>query len=178
MFKIGDLVVYSGQGICFIDDICEKTMMGETKEYYVLHPVDNSRLTISIPVDNDKVVILDIIQSDEAEKIIDSFKEKGIDWIEINSQRNVEYSDIVKTGNRSEIAKVVNTLMRKKYITEINGRKFYEQDTRLLVSVQNILFSELAMSLDTTFEEIKNKVLSLIEESEEQQIMEKGYENI
>lgn len=177
MFKIGDLIVYSGQGICCIDDICEKTIMGETKEYYVLHPVDSSTLTISILVDNEKVIMLDIIQSDEAEKIIDSFKEKGVDWIEINSQRNVEYSDIVKTGKRSEIAKVVNTLMRKKYITEIKGRKFYEQDTRLLVSVQNILFSEFAMSLNTTYEEIKNKVLNIIEESERQQIMEEGYEN-
>lgn len=31
MFNIGDLVVYSPHGICRVDDICEKTILGEKK---------------------------------------------------------------------------------------------------------------------------------------------------
>ncbi|MGO5067087.1 MULTISPECIES: CarD family transcriptional regulator [unclassified Clostridium] len=66
MFSIGDLIIYSGQGICFIDDISKKTYGDFTKEYYVLHPIENYKLTISIPVDNDKVTMLEIIDRNEA----------------------------------------------------------------------------------------------------------------
>nr|WP_243450124.1 CarD family transcriptional regulator [Neobacillus terrae] len=57
------MIIYSAHGICKIDDICEKTISGSTIMYYVLHPVENSKhLTISIPVKNDKVIMLDLLK--------------------------------------------------------------------------------------------------------------------
>ncbi|HEY2420003.1 MAG TPA: CarD family transcriptional regulator, partial [Neobacillus sp.] len=58
MLNIGELIIYSGHGICKVDDICDKTYLGNTKTYYVLHPLVNShQLTISTPVDNEKVTM-------------------------------------------------------------------------------------------------------------------------
>ena len=165
MFNIGDLIIYSGQGICQIDDICEQRFLGEAKDYYILHPVASPSLKISTPVGNDKVVMLKLISRDEASEFIESFKEPGIDWIEIPSHRTAQYSDIVKKGNRKEILKVANTLMRKKYELDLKGKKFYEQDNNLLSNIKNILFSELAIALDTTSEKIDEKITSLIAES-------------
>jgi CarD family transcriptional regulator len=166
MFNIGDLIIYSAHGICHIDDICEKTYSGITKSYYILHPVQDNKLTINIPVDNDKVTMLKLIDRDEAEEIIESFKLPGIDWIELSNQRTEIYAGIVKSGNRTEICKLLNTLMRKNYEAEINGKKLYEKDIRILTLIQNTLFAELAMSLDTTYEEIYEKIISLIAVSE------------
>lgn len=166
MFNIGDLIIYSAHGVCHIDDICEKTYLGVTKDYYILHPLEDSRLRISTPVDNDKVAMLELLNKDEAEEILESFKLPGISWIELDNYRNQIYSDIVKTGNRKEISKVVNTLMGKKLKVEIYGEKLYKQDSKLLVLAQNILFTELAMALNTTFEAIYEKAISLINENE------------
>ncbi|MEC1526197.1 CarD family transcriptional regulator, partial [Neobacillus niacini] len=48
MYHIGDLVIYSAHGICKINDICNKTVSGITRSYYVLHPMENKHhLTIS-----------------------------------------------------------------------------------------------------------------------------------
>lgn len=162
MHKIGDLIIYSAHGVCVIDDICEKTVLGETKSYYVLHPLEDAKLSISIPVDNKSIVMFDLMHKDEAEIIINSFKNPGIAWIENNHQRIQEYNEIINTGNRKEISKIVNTLMKKKHETELNGKKMGEQDRKLLASVQNILFSELAISLETTMDEIKEKASSLM----------------
>ena len=52
--------------------------------------------------------------------------------------------------------------MRKKHEIELSGKKFHEYDRKLLDSVSNILFAELAISLDTTFEEIFDRVTNLI----------------
>lgn len=166
MFNIGDLIIYVAHGICIIDDICEKTYMGITQNYDVLHPLEDCKFKISTPVDNDKVTMLELIDKEEAKVIMESFLQPGISWVEIMSHPTQLYSEVVKQGNRKEIAKVVNTLMRKKYRAESNGRKFHKTDNDLLSYVQNILFAELAMSFNTTFEEINDKVMSLLAISE------------
>ncbi|ASN06413.1 CarD family transcriptional regulator [Virgibacillus necropolis] len=163
MFTIGDLIIYSAHGICKIDDICEKTVSGVTKTYYVLHPMENNQhLTISTPVNNDKVVMLELIHKEEANEILEAFKGPGIEWNDKANMRLHLYSDIVNTGNRKEIMKVVNTLMRKKAEAELNERKLYEQDRKLLNTTQDILFKELAISLNTTYDKINEMVVRLI----------------
>ena len=162
MFNIGDLIIYSGHGICQIDEICDKSIIGVTKKYYVLHPVQDPKLTISTPVDNDTVVMLALINKNEAEEILESFMRPGIEWIEKSSQRPHIYYEIVNAGNRKEISKIVNTLMRKKHEIEMSGKKFHEYDRKFLTFVSDILFAELAISLDTTFEEIFDRGTNLI----------------
>ena len=154
MFKVGDLIIYSSHGLCRIDEICERLDLQEGKRYYILHPVEDSKLKISIPVDNDKVNMLELLDREEAEEIIGLFEYPGVSWIEINSKRNEIYSEVLKTGNRRDISKIVNTLLRKKYKTENVGKKFHERDQRLLSCAKNILFAELAIALDTINEYI------------------------
>ncbi len=163
MYNIGDLIIYSGHGICKVDNICDKTYFGNTQTYYVLQPLENNhQLTISIPVDNEKVIMSRLIQRNQAEEILASFKSLGVNWIENNHLRIQVYNDIVKTGNRNNIAKVANTLIRKKHELEMKEKKFGEQDKHLLISIQNILFKELAISLNTTYDAIVEEVNSLV----------------
>jgi CarD family transcriptional regulator len=166
MFNLGELIIYSGHGICKVDDICDKTYSGKTKTYYVLHPLENNhKLTISIPIDNEKVAMSKLMKRDEAEEILESFKLPGVDWVENNHTRIQLFHNIVKTGNRKEIAKVANTLTRKKYELEMKERKFGEQDNHLLTAIQNILFKELAITLSTTLDTIFDEVNRLIKEN-------------
>jgi CarD family transcriptional regulator len=165
MFNIGDLILYSTHGICRIDDICEKTFLGDTKRYYVLHPMGDSRLSISTPVDSDKVAMLELLSKEEAEEILNSFKQPGIDWIDTDNERNEAYSKTVKKGNRKMISMIANTLMRQKINTEKKGRKFHEKDKKLLTSIQSVLFGELAFSLNTTSEAIHEKITEYMNES-------------
>jgi CarD family transcriptional regulator len=72
---------------------------------------------------------------------------------------------MVRTGDRKEIAKVINTLMRKRIEAELQEKKLFEQDRKLLNSAQNILFREMAITLNISFEEINQMVTSLIEKN-------------
>lgn len=168
MFSIGDLIIYSGHGICKVDDITDKTYAGITRTYYVLHPIENNhQLTINTPVDNKKTIMLKLINKEEAKKILESFKLKGVDWIEKPQLRSHIYSGIVNSGKRKDIAKVANTLMKKKIEIEEEGRKFYKQDDHLLNHVQSILFKELAMAMNTSFESIAEKINEMIMKTNE-----------
>ncbi|GAB3053840.1 CarD family transcriptional regulator [Virgibacillus ainsalahensis] len=165
MFNVGDLIIYSTHGLCEIDDICEKTYNDVTRTYYVMHPVEDSRLTISTPVDSNQAVMRTIMDKADAERIVQSFQEPGVQWIEDARQRNKKYNSLVNTGDRKEISKVVNTLMRKEQEVYKNKLKMQIQDRKLLTSIQSIMFKELAVSMDTSFEKISDKINSMIKKT-------------
>lgn len=165
MFKVGDLIIYSIHGICRVDDICEKIFQDVRKDYYILHPIEDNKLTISAPVDSDKINMLEIITEKEAEEVLESFKQPGIQWIDVDTIRNREYSEIVKRGNRREIVQVFNTLLKVKNNVEGNGRKFYGNDKDLFNNIQKILFGELAIALNSSFDEINKRVMNIIKAS-------------
>lgn len=162
MLQVGELVNYASQGICRIVEITEKTVAGVTRPYYVMQPLQNEQLTISIPVDHEKEEKLKIVSKAKAEEILESFKGPGIEWIEKNNQRHQRYMDICKSQDKQAIADVANTLMRRKFEVESNGKKFGSQDEKMLELIQQILFSELAVALDTTFDDICERVESAI----------------
>lgn len=162
MFKVGDLIIYSSHGVCKIDDICERSYRDVTREYYILHPMEDPNLTISVPVDNEQVVMLDIMGQKEAKTILESFEEPGIEWIEDAKQRNRKYNSLINSGDRDEIVKIANTLMRKQKEAKINKERMYDQDQKMLEEIQRIIFQELAASLDTTVERIIERINKII----------------
>lgn len=162
MFNIGDLIIYSTHGVCKIDDICERSYRDVSREYYVLHPVEDPELTISVPVDNEKIVMLDIMGSEEAKGIIKSFKEPGAEWIDDAKKRNKKYNSVINSGNRSDIIKIANTLMRKQKETIENKERMYAQDQKMLEEIERLMFQELAASLNTTVETVVNRINDII----------------
>ena len=78
-------------------------------------------------------------------------------------KRKLQYNNIVKTGDRREIAKIANSLMRKNLEYSLDKKRMYDQDRRLLSTIQDLLFKELANSLDRSFEDIFAQVDELIQ---------------
>ncbi|WP_338471698.1 CarD family transcriptional regulator [Niallia sp. XMNu-256] len=164
MFNIGDVIIYSEHGLCEIDDIRDQTFAGVTRKYYILHPLDDANLKISTPVDNDKVVMLRTMDKEEADLLLQTFNGPGIEWIEDSRQRNLKYGKIVQSGDRTEIAQVANTLIRKNLELKSNGKRIYDQDRKLLQTIQTNLFNELALSLETSYEDIEQRVNDMLQE--------------
>ena len=162
MFNIGDVIIYSSHGLCQIDDICEKTYGDSTGTYYVLHPLDNARLIINIPIDSEKIVMQNVLNKEEAEEILHSFQQPGIEWIENARERTKKYKSLVNTGNRTVIAQVAVTLMEKKREADEDEKKLDGDDRALLANIEKIMYKELAVSLDTSYEEISKKVKHLV----------------
>lgn len=163
MLEIGELVIYSGHGICRIKDIVDRTISGKTRKYYVLYPLEDAhKLSISIPVDNKKVQIYSLMTKEEAEEVMESFKEPGVEWIEKNHLRYHSYNKIINTGDRKEIVKVLKTLMLRKLELEKTNHKLGAQDRKIIDQTENILFKELAIALDLSYEEVVEKALQYI----------------
>lgn len=48
---------------------------------------------------------------------------------------------------------------------ERSGKKIHKQDEQLLKFTQNVLFTELAISLDTTFDKVDETVSGMMQEN-------------
>lgn len=164
MYKIGDIIVYSAHGLCQIDDICERTVLGETRTYYVMHPLDDKDLTISCPVDSDKVLMLSALEADEAAEILQSFRSPGLPWVDDYRQRTARYREYMNSGDRMTIARMANTLMYKELELGQVKKHLYETDRKMLADIKRILFHELALSMDSTYEKIESLIGQYIAE--------------
>ena len=166
LFKAGDLIIYSTHGVCRIDDISNKTVAGETKSYYTLHPINNTqKLEISIPVDNDSIMMLTLLEADEATVILESFRSPGVEWNPHSNNRNREFLNVVHSGNRHDIAQIINTLTRRQVEALQSNKRLYEQDRKILENAKTILIKELSLALDLSEEAIDRKISTYLQES-------------
>ena len=163
MYNIGDKVAYPMHGAGIIEAIEEREVLGEVNEYYVLRmPYDDMKVmfpTTGVAADS----IRNIIDTEEADRVIEFFKEFFVTNTDNWNKRYRENSMHIKSGNIYETAQVVKMLM---YRDKVKGLSSGER--KMLASAKQIMISEIVLSKGQSqaeVEEILNKiVISQIEE--------------
>ena len=141
MYNIGDKVAYPMHGAGIIEAIEEREVLGEVNEYYVLRmPYDDMKVmfpTTGVAADS----IRNIIDTEEADRVIEYFKEFFEPNTENWNKRYRENSMHIKSGNIYETAQVVKMLM---YRDKSKGLSSGER--KMLASAKQILISEIVLS--------------------------------
>ena len=158
MHKINDLVLYSTHGLCKIHDITEKTFSDETKAYYELRPLRDLKLQIHIPVGSTKIQMMDLLNEKQANAIIDSFEHATYQTFEKNYFVNHDFNEMISTANREKMVTVIYSLMIRKDQVVKDGKKLPIQETKALANLQGILFNELAIVTNRSYEDIYSDV--------------------
>jgi len=136
--------------------------LGEKKNCYEIHPINDERLFLSVPVEKGDLLLFKMADKSEAEDLLNKFNEKGYEWIDNNNERVKIYTDILKTGKREDISLVLNALITEGIKLSKIDKKLNEKDKRILSSIEEILFEELAYALEITKEEVKSKIYKII----------------
>lgn len=159
MFEVGDVMIYSSHGMCRVEDICEKTVNDVTRLYYVLLPLEsNYKMTIMIPVDNDKVAMLELLTLTEAEEVMAVFDQPCIDWPDHPTKRHRQFSDTVNSGDRIKIAEVIQAYLVNEAAAKEDQNRLYDHDKKLLENARRILFRELAACLKCSVDDLKSRI--------------------
>lgn len=157
VYNIGDKIVYPVHGAGVIESIEDREIMGEKKEYYIMRmPIGD--MQVMIPVANaQEIGIRDVIDKEEADKVIKSFKECSTEMDSNWNKRSRENTAKIKSGNIYEVAQVVKSLMFRD-----KTRGLSTGERKMLNSAKQILVSELVMAKAVKQSEIENIINEIV----------------
>lgn len=149
MFQIGDMVFYSGSGVCRIDSIASREFGDEMKDYYLLIPVHAPESAVYLPVDNEKLLsrMRSPLSSEEVKGIIRSIPERKVEWISDEGKRKAEFTRILRDGNQCEILDLIRLIHLQQKKLRDAGRKLHQCDERAFREAQKMLCDEFSLAL-------------------------------
>lgn len=111
-YSIGDTVTYGIHGVCRITKIENKEFMGVSNNYYVLEPIYDPRSTVFVPTENDVLMakMKRIMSASEIYELINQMPNEADIWIDNDTDRKRRYSEIIKSGDRYALVRLIKTL--------------------------------------------------------------------
>ena len=157
MFVIGDYIVHPMHGAGVIENIVNKRINGDEREYYVLKlPVGD--MVVMVPVAGCECIgVRPVVGRDEALEILNAFPNIEFSMTQNWNKRYRENMDKIKSGNLLEVSEVVKGLMCRDV-----ERGLSTGERKMLHSAKQILISELVIALDTNYGQIEEKLSSSI----------------
>jgi CarD family transcriptional regulator len=141
-FREGDMAVHPSHGVGEVSSVEERELGGTRTACYVLKIIDTG-LTVMIPVAAaERVGLRPVMKKREAQEIIEILRAPEV---AVNLQpwnrRFRAYTEMLKSGLPSEIAKVLRDMYRLKFDKDLS---FGER--RLLDQARSLLIQELALA--------------------------------
>ena len=154
MFKPGDYVVNSNNGICKIDGVVTMNTPNGNKEYYLLIPLHEPTAKIYIPLDSAAQRIRYAMSKEEATQLINSVKNINETYIENEKEREKIYKTAVSSCNPQKLVGIIKTLYLRRLEREKTGKKNTVIDERYFKLAENQLHNELSFALQVEKEQV------------------------
>lgn len=158
MFQPGEVIIYSGHGVCRVKEIGHPSIRGANpdKLYYKLAPVYEVG-DIYIPVDS-RIFMRPIITKEEAEDLIcrlPEIKEKSYAIINSNmAQARNFYKSILETHDCAMLFE----LLRGFHAKAKKGKRLGQVDISYMKRTEELLYGELAAALDIPLTEVEDHI--------------------
>lgn len=156
MYSAGDKVLYPMHGAGVIRQIERCEILGEVKDYYLLH-VPCGDMEVMIPVEAcDDIGVRPVVTQKEIDQAISVLRadstETGGNW----SKRYRANMEKLKTGDILLVAEVVRNLTRHDRVSGLSAG-----EKKMLSNARKILQSEIMLAIDVD----EDRALEMIEEA-------------
>ncbi|MBO4288855.1 MAG: CarD family transcriptional regulator [Lachnospiraceae bacterium] len=168
--KVNDVVVYGTDGVCRITEITKKPFRDREVTYYVLKPLFKQSSTIFVPVDCEKLTakMHKALSSDEILALIQSLPDQDTMWIEDEAERKVRYKEILLSGDRLQLIRMIKALYFHQEEQRAVGKKLHISDDNFFKEAQRLLHDEFSAALGIPRDEILNYIDQIIAEASDQ----------
>lgn len=157
MYKIGEYLVYR-KSVCQVKEIKEKN----GTNYYQLVPIDDASLKIEVPVEDKDKVLRNLITKEEIENLIKNMP--NIELIDCNDRMiELEYRNLLATGNKEDIIKVIKTAYLRNKARLENKKKMNEKDINYLEKAEKLLYNEFSIVLNLSLEDTRQYIINKVE---------------
>lgn len=156
MFDIGAQIIYGASGVCCITDIRTENFGDEDKLYYVLNPFNDKDAIIYVPVNNPKSVskMKPVLTREEVLDMVHSMPSTEIYEEENSKLRKELYNNIIKSGDRKELVKLIKTVHFQKGEREKAGKKIWAADENAMKKAEKLLYEEISFVMNISYDEV------------------------
>lgn len=167
MFNINDVIVYGSNGVCKIEGIENKELMGTKKQYFVLKPIKSNASTYFVPTENNRLLakMKSLLSKEEINELIDSMVKEKANWITNENERKEKYRNIISDGNRLELIKMIKSIFIQKKEREANGKRLHASDERFFRDAERLLYGEFQYVLNLNEDQLMTYIFNRIENS-------------
>ena len=166
MYQAGDWVVYGVHGVCRVVGTEKQLVNRKRTLYLVLEPLAQTESRFYLPIDNPaalaklkavltKEKLLELLSSDVVQQDI---------WIADENHRKQQYRELIGSGDRVTLMKMVTSLYRYKAQQLAAGKKFHQSDENFLRDAEKLLCAECSIILDLEPEEARRYLRNRLSE--------------
>ncbi len=138
MFAVGENVIYPMHGAGTIEKIEDKTILGETRAYYIVK-THYGRMQVMVPVEGSEAAGLRSVESHgKVQEVLKVLGSESTPMDENWNRRNRDNMEKLKTGDLCGVAEVIRNLTRVDRV-----KKLSTGEKKLLTSAKQILISEM-----------------------------------
>ncbi len=139
MFSVGERICYPMHGVGVVEKIEERTVLGETAQYYVLRFIAN-KMTAMVPVATSKNVGLrPVISSGECQSVLNYLQSEPCKESDNWNQRYRDNFAKLKQGDIYDVADVVKCLKKRD-----TDKGLSAGERKMLMTARQVLIAELS----------------------------------
>ncbi len=169
VYQTGDLIIYSGEGVCRVDAIGPVSITGANRqrEYYTLSPIYRHG-RIFAPVDS-SVYMRPILSREEAMNLIRRIPDiEPRDYDGRGARFLTErYKNELQSNECEDLIRIIKDVYSKGLNAADHGKKLGQIDERYMKRAEDILYGELAASLDIPRDDVPAYIAQMIGEEAE-----------
>jgi len=147
MYQAGDRVVYGIHGVCRVVQLEKRIVDKKTVTYLVLEPVGQDGSRYLVPTHNAAAMskLRPMLTPREMEALMrsDSVRQDG--WIREENLRKATYRELITSGDREGLLRMVRTLYLHKKAQAAAGKKVHLADDNFLRDAEKLLSGEIAV---------------------------------
>lgn len=155
MYNVNDYVVYMHE-TCKILEI--KNI--KDKKYYVLEPINDNSLKISIPCDNKN--IKSIISREKIDNLISNIP-SILEIDESNKNLDSKYKELLNNNSYEDLIRIIKTTYLRNMNILNNKKKISDKDVYYFLLAEKYLYSEMSITLNMTIEEVREYIKKKLE---------------
>lgn len=157
MYQTGDWVVYGIHGICRVVGTEKQLVNRKRTQYLVLEPLSQSESRFYLPMENPVAMakLNAVLSRDALCELLASDQIRQDVWINEENQRKQCYRELITSGDRIALLRMIRSLYSYKEAQLASGRKFHQSDDNFLRDAEKLMASEIALVMQMSTEEAR-----------------------
>ena len=161
MYQIGDVVMYGIHGVCTVVDVEKRTVDRKQMQYLVLEPQGQTGSRYFVPSGNPNAMakLQPMLSRQQLDELLASEEVRRDGWIADENQRKQHYRELINSGDRVALLRMIRTLNLHKKQQAAVGRKFHLCDENFLRDAQRLIETEFSVVLGIPSGDVRDYVL-------------------